>query len=440
MKYCLKTIGCTLLFFLTAVLGYTQNQVYSPQQTRTLIEVNTQAVQDSDKILAITGCRLIDGLGGAPVEDAVVIIKGNRIVDAGTANQIDIPADAKTLDAEGKTVLPGLIDAHFHNLMNNDRINRYLRNGVTTMRDPGQPIRFHQSLHFADQPVPRIFLTDSHLDGYPPVWTQQANVVRSAEHARESVYEYVRNGATGVKIYFNLPLEYFETVTDAAALSGVPVMAHLELVDADDAILAGVEGIEHVTSFGTALAQPDEAKKFKDALREDYGARRTERFRLWSTIDMESDRVQEVIQLAIEHDAVMVPTLGVFERYDGDDGVEDYHVQGYHNMLRFTGMAYEAGMKISIGSHAGLIHAEYGWDFQHEMELLSEAGMSPMDIIVNSTLGNAKYFRTEERLGSIEPGKLADIIIVDGNPDQDIRMMRNISKVMLNGIWIDSDE
>ncbi|MCC5905293.1 MAG: amidohydrolase family protein [Balneolaceae bacterium] len=440
MKYCLKTIGCTLLFFLTTVLLYAQNQVYSPQQTRTLIEVNTPAAQDSDHVLAITGCRLIDGLGGTPVEDAVVIIKGNRIVDAGPGNEINIPANAEYFDAEGKTVMPGLIDAHFHNLMNNDRINQYLRNGITTMRDPGQPIRFHQSLHFADQPVPRVFLTDSHLDGYPPVWTQQANVVRSAEHARESVYEYVRNGATGVKIYFNLPLEYFETVTDAASLSGVPVMAHLELVDADDAILAGVEGIEHVTSFGTALAETGEAKKFKDALREDYGARRTERFRLWSTIDLESERVKDVIQLAIENDAIMVPTLGVFERYEGDDGVENYHVQGYYNMVKFVGMAYTAGMKISVGSHAGLIHADYGWDFQHEMELLAKAGMDPMDIIVNSTLGNAKYLRTEERLGSIKSRMLADLIIVDGNPVEDIRVMRNVSKVMLNGIWVDSGE
>jgi imidazolonepropionase-like amidohydrolase len=439
MNYCLKRTGFTLLFFLIVGLGYAQSQAVNAQQSRTLIEVNPPAAQDSDKVLAITGCRLIDGLGGTPVEDAVVVIKGNRIVDAGPANQVDIPAGAETLDAEGKTVMPGLIDAHFHNLMNNDRINQYLRNGVTTMRDPGQPMRFHQSLHFSGQPVPRIFLTDSHLDGYPPVWTQQANVVRSADHARESVYEYVKNGATGIKIYFNLPLEYYETVTDAAAQSGVPVMAHLELVNADDAIRAGVEGMEHVTSFGTALAEIDEAKKFKDALREDYGARRTERFRLWSTIDMESDRVQEVIHLAIDNDAVMVPTLGVFERYEGDDGVEDYHVQGYHNMVKFVGMAYEAGMKIAIGSHAGLIHAEYGWDFQHEMELLAEAGMAPMDIIVNSTLGNAKYFRTEERLGSIEPGKLADLIIVNGNPDEDIRRMRNIHKVMLNGIWIDSE-
>src|SRR5699024_325050 len=167
---------------------------------------------------------------------------------------------------------------------------------------------------------------------------------------------------------------------------------------------------------------------------------RDQRFRLWSTINMESDRVQEVIDLAVSHNVIMTPTLGVFERYKGDGGVEDYHVKGYQNMIRFVKKAYRSGIRIAIGSHASLPHAESGWDYQHEMELLvKEAGMDPMDVITSSTMGNARYFRTEKRLGSIERGKLADLILIDGNPDEDITTMYNIDRIMLNGNWVESD-
>src|SRR5690625_2487106 len=410
-------------------------QVQADPTQRTLLEVNPPATADSEKLTAITGGLLVDGRGGDPLENSVVVIKGNRIIDVGSASEVQIPEGAEQIDASGRTVMPGLIDAHFHSLMDNDRITMYLRNGVTTLRDPGHPLRFYQSLFFAEKPVPRVFLTGAHLDGFRPVWSQQATVVRSHQHVRDTVEEYVSQGGTGIKLYFNLPLEYFETVTEAANRAGIPVMAHLELVNADDAIRAGVEGIEHVSSFGTSLADEAEARRFKAALYEDYGNRRTERFRLWSRVDLESEAVQNVIELARSSNTIITPTLGVYERYEGDEGIEEYHVKGYENMLRFIGMAYEAGVRIAVGSHARIMHAEPGWDYQHEMELLVRAGMEPMDVIVSSTMGNARYFRTERRLGSLEPGKLADLLIIDGNPVEDIRNMKNIERVMLNGSW-----
>src|SRR5699024_6055557 len=124
----------------------------------------------------------------------VVIVEQNRIVDAGPRKEVEIPDHADRFDASGKTLMPGLIDAHFHSLMDNDRINSYLGKGITTMRDPGHPFRFYQSLHFAKKPVPRMFLTGGHLDGFPPVWSQQAVVVRDIKHARQAVYDHVENG------------------------------------------------------------------------------------------------------------------------------------------------------------------------------------------------------------------------------------------------------
>src|SRR5690606_29192486 len=116
-----------------------------------LIEVNTPESPDKDIPKAIVGGRLIDGLGNKAVEDAVIIIQGNRILHVGAADQIDIPEGAEIINAEGMTVLPGLIDAHLHTINNNAVLNTFLRNGVTTMRDPGHPFRFYQSIKFAEE-------------------------------------------------------------------------------------------------------------------------------------------------------------------------------------------------------------------------------------------------------------------------------------------------
>lgn len=421
--------------WMTASPGYTQGV------TTPLLEVNQPPLPVNRPPIAIVGVRLIDGLGGPPVDDAVVIVKGDRIIAVGPRRSVvEIPTDAERFDAGGKTLMPGLIDAHFHSIMNNGLLNQYLRNGVTTVRDPGHPFRFYQNLHFTEQPAPRVFLTGAHLDGFPPVWPQQAVVVRNADHARRTVHEHVDNGGTGIKIYYRLPLEYYEVITQAAGQRGVPVTAHLELVDADKAIRAGVNGIEHVSSFGTALAAPEEAQKFKEAVRVDDGVREKARYQLWATIDLNSDRVKKVIDLVVRYNAVLSPTLGIFESQAGDAKVEDYQVKGYRNMVRFIEMAHKAGMEIVTGSHVyGVEYADFGWAYQREMELLVEAGMTPMEVIVSSTMGNARYFRTEQRIGSIEPGKLADLLLINGDPTEDISMMYNVHRVMLNGKWIESD-
>ena len=402
-----------------------------------LEEVNPSDSPGEESLIAITGARLIDGLGGPPVEDAVVLVQNNRIIATGSRVVVEIPEDAAEYDGTGKTIIPGLIDAHFHSVMNNNLLHDYLLRGITTLRDPGHPLGFYQSLNFAENPLPRVFLTGAHLDGFPPVWPQQAIVVKDADHARETVRNHVEDGGTGIKIYYRLPLEYYENITDAAREAGVPVMAHLELVDAGDAIRAGVNGIEHVTSFGTALADSADAREFKDALKINDDARNEGRYRLWSKIDLEHERVEELIDLAIRHNVVLSPTLALFERREGEDGVEEFHLEGFRNMVKFTEMAHRAGMKIVTGSHVyGIRHADFGWSYQREMELLVEAGLSPLEVISSSTIQNARYLRTEQRIGSIEAGKIADLVLVEGAPDLDIGSMYHITRVMLNGKWV----
>ena len=164
--------------------------------------------------------------------------------------------------------------------------------------------------------------------------------------------------------------------------------------------------------------------------------RSQERYRLWSGIDLDGPRVKQVLDLALKENIFFSPNLAVFELREGGEGVEGYHTQGFAQMMRFVGMAHRAGLQVVTGSHNPVPYAERGLAYQREMELMVEAGMNPMDVIQSSTLINARYFGAEKRIGSIEPGKLADLILIDGNPLEDITVMHNIRRVMLNGNWL----
>src|SRR5690606_26534636 len=115
---------------------------------------------------------------------------------------------------------------------------------------------------------------------------------------------------------------------------------------------------------------------------------------------------------------------------------EDYRVKGFQNMVKFVGLAHKAGMKIVIGSHSSSLYSRHGWTYQREMELLNMAGLTPLEVIKSGTALNADYFGNSPRLGSIGAGKAADLVLVDGNPAENIAATYNISAVMLNGAWV----
>jgi len=134
---------------------------------------------------------------------------------------------------------------------------------------------------------------------------------------------------------------------------------------------------------------------------------------------------------------VVSPTLGAFEYRFGEGKTDSIKVRAFENMLTFVGKAKKAGVPIVVGSHSSVPYAERGWAYQREMELLSESGLTNMEIITAATMENARFFRIEDRLGSVEEGKQADLIPLAGDPSNNLDAFYNISKVMLNGVWVD---
>lgn len=408
----------------------------SPSPQRPMREVNEATRPTANQLIVITGATLIDGRGGAPVPDAVVVIRGDKIAVAGTRKSVVIPKGAEVIEARGLTLLPGLIDSHFHIDGDNELPALFLQHGVTSIRDPGEWMHSYDIPRKSGAPIPRLFLADPHLDSIGPAYPEDAVVVRDADEARNAVNRAIDRGASSIKVYFRLPLGLIQVVAETAHARGVPVTAHLEIVAATDAIRAGVGGIEHITSFGTSLLDARDAEVYRQAVLKDNNARRDGRYKMWSEIDLTSPRVKDLLALVVKRGTFLSVTLAVFEKRRGDRDTTEMHVRGFANMLKFVGLAKKAGARIVAGSHSSVPHAERGWAYQREMELLVESGLTPLEAIVAATTEQARFFRIAQRLGSIETGKLADLILVEGDPSQDIRAMRRVQRVMLNGKWV----
>ncbi len=400
-------------------------------------EMNPPAEPDSNAVTALVGGRLIDGHGGAPMDDAIVVVKGNRIAAVGPRQSTPIPEGARVVKIDGMSVLPGLIDSHFHSI-NDVRLPREfaLFRGVTSLRDPGHPFKYYRVTLQSKETLPRIFLCGGHLDAAPAVWPDQAVVIGSEEEAKQAVHTHVDRGASAIKVYFRLPLEHVRAACEAAAERGVIVTSHLELLDAGAAIEAGVRGVEHVTSFGVALASPQEAANFTDLVRADSDARKEWRHRLWAKINLEtSPRLQPLLDRIKRHQVFVSPTLAIFEKRPGEKGATAAEVAGFENMKRFIGICHQAGAAVVVGSHTWAPFAEPGSAYQRELELLVDCGLTPLETITAATLQNAKFFGIADRLGTIEVGKVADLVVIDGDPSANIADMRKVRRVMLNGLW-----
>jgi len=418
-------------FALLALLFPALVAAAEPQSWAALEEANRP--EAGEKTIAIVGATLIDGRGGYPVRNATVIVEGDRIRAAGPDATLTIPPGAELVDAHDLYLLPGMLDAHFHT-HDKQRLDRLLAHGFTAARDPGRPLPVYLDDFFdPKRPLPRTFLTGPHFDQKPHAHPHNAVDLQTAQAVRNRIDQLVAQGASAIKIYYRLPLELIRAACERADSYRIPVTAHLELVRADDAIRAGLDGIEHTTSLGTALASETDGRAFERSVEADNEARRQGRYRLWSRIDLDGNpKVDALIELMLEHGVYLVPTLRPFEPVGEDANYESR--TGFAKMQQFTRMAFEAGVPVIASSHGPT--PEGNW---REFELRGDAGLSEKDALHTALLPAAQFFGAAERLGSIEAGKAADLVLLRADPLQDINAVREVEKVMLNGVWVETE-
>ena len=404
---------------------------------------NRTAIRNPQPAVVLQGGTLFDGTGAPPLSDATVVIRGDRIVAVGRRGQIAVPVGARVLSTAGRTILPGFIDLHFHF---NPRRNpwlpvAFLLNGVTTVREMGNWIERDrealETLRAAGLPLPRFLMSGPLLDGTNPAHPRDTIVLLDRLDAEREANRLIDAGASSLKVYFRLPLSLMKTVLEVAHRRGVHVTGHLEIVDVREAVKLGLDGIEHSTSVGLALLPPPEAERYRQAVLKNNEARRKGRHEVWEKVNVSSPQTQELIRFLVARGVYLDPTIAVFEAPRRSAG--DRQPRSVRNMAAFAVAFQRAGGRLVVGSHGSVPNAETGFAFHRELETYVEAGLSPAQALVAATRAGAEALRLD-KVGTIRPGNVADIVVLAGDPLTNIRDTRKIELVIREGMVLDRAE
>jgi imidazolonepropionase-like amidohydrolase len=402
-----------------------------------LAKVASSFSSEPAAVTAIMGGRLIDGTGRPPVEDSVVLLRGGKIIAAGPAASVPIPRGAEFVDAKGKSVLPGLWEMHAH-FEQVEWGPIYLATGVTTARDVGNEREFIVAARdaiAAGQGIgPRLVMAGV-VDGSGPF---SLGVIRvdTPEQAREQVQKYKAAGFQQIKIYSSVKPEILKIITAEAHRLGMTVTGHIPFgMNAIQGIEDGMDQINHV-EYITPLMVDSKSQ----------------------TIDPDAPNVKKVIKLLLEHHIVVDDTLALMEIILHP---LDHPISGFEpGILRVapelkealetmgaapakaaqsaaTFRAMETTVRIlhqaGVPIVAGTDQTVPGFSLDREIELHVQAGFTPMEAIQSATIVAARAMGMENDSGTIEVGKRADVILVDGNPLENISDIRKVSAVFAGG-------
>jgi imidazolonepropionase-like amidohydrolase len=392
------------------------------------------------EVLVIQAGQVIDGTGRPPMADAVIMVEGEKIKTIGRLNDIEIPPGAHVIDARGKSVIPGLIDMHVHYQDWMEPL--FLRHGVTTVRDIGNNLDMILMRRQWSQKIrakqPRIFACGPVIDGPNPRWGAWiSRAVATPEEARTVARELLDRRVDCLKAYEQLTPPQIHALVQKATPHGVPVTAHLRETAAADAVALGVRALEHASGINYLTASREELQGLARLVV-------SSRVFLVPTLVV-NEQLSRLLNPDIRQDPLLphVP-LHQFGWWEAPYGVGQWtetHSARQRDLLArkqaWLGEVAKAGGRIVAGSDTPNPYVLPGVSLLRELELLVAAGLTPLQAITAATQTAAELLGQEARLGTLVAGKVADLVILGGNPVEDIRQMRQVEQVLREGqvVW-----
>jgi len=440
-----------------------------------------QFIRTEAPLIALTHVRVIDGTGAPAKDDQTIVISEGKIQSVEPSATAKIPANAQTMDLNGYTVMPGLVGMHDHMFfpmggsppmysnMGSSFPRLYLANGVTTIRTTGSvapytDIEIKKLIDAGRMIGPKMHITGPYLEGKGS-FTPVMHTLADANDARKLVNYWADQGATSFKAYMNITRDELRAAVEEAHKRGLKVTGHLCSIGYKEAAEIGIDDLEHglfADSEFVANKQPDQCPPGVNAsLRQ---------------LDLNSAAVQETIKVLVAKNVAITSTLPVFEAGSAplsQSGIgaasallnprvlnvmsTDARVrylqararvssQGDFVALLKKAMEFErafvqaGGLLIAGLDPTGNGGIVAGFGDLREVELLVEAGFTPVEAIKIATLNGAKFLGEDARIGSIAPGKQADLMIVKGNPATTISDIEKVEIVFKDGVGYDSEK
>lgn len=391
-----------------------------------------------------------------------LVVRNGIIESLGPKDKIPIPKEAQIIGGQGKYLLPGLADMHVH-LGGTEELVLYLANGVTTVRNmwgTPQHLKWRDEIRAGVLLGPTIYTAGPLMDGEPPIW-EGSTVISSAADALHAVEEQSKAGYDYIKVYNRLSQEAYDGILASAKKYGKPVVGHVpDSVGLMKVLSSGQQSIEHLTGYTTYIVRDDAPFRHDTLL--------SNRLRNYDFID--SAKIDGVVKATVASGVWNCVTLIVYQsfvppsealsllerpemKYVSPTTVaswdptknfrtkklteEDYRYFRKGDTLRseLTRKLHEAGALILLGTDAPNPFVVPGFSIHDELQNLIDAGFTPYEAIKSGTYDAARFFCALDTFGVIDVGRRADLILVEGNPLDDIKNLKRLTGVMVRGRW-----
>jgi imidazolonepropionase-like amidohydrolase len=410
---------------------------------------------------AITNVTIIDATGAPAQSDMTVLITKNRITKIGKAQRLKVTENAQVIDGSGKFLIPGLWDMHVHLGDKND-IALFIANGVTGIRLMlGFPENFkwREEISAGEMIGPRMVIASQVADGPEPGRDIPFDIHNEGE-GREFVRKYKKEGADFIKVLSHLSRDSYFAIVDEAKKQGIPVAGHAPYsVSAAEVSDAGQRSIEHI--YGVTIPCSSKEEEFGKKLMNLVPTYRA-RIKLYADVDYSEQIAADLFARFVKNNTFVCPTLVVWSELvfrDEKDLANDPRLKFVRSEklemwdrfdreiaevraelktlcqkgLDIVGAMKRAGVELLPGTDTGMPYCFHGFGLHDELELFVQAGLSPMEALRTATYNPAKFFGELDSMGTIEQSRVADLVLLEANPLEDISNTQKIAAVVVDG-------